>query len=942
MPIHRVFLGGEPSQDGSFRPALLAAAEYLLARYTKARQARLGQAHVVVPSSRAGRRLLEILVDECERRKLILEPPLLGTLGTMPEHLYEIKRPLASDLTQRLAWAEALRDTPPKLLAHVVPHPLAADDWEGWLELGELLQQQHRELASDGLNFEDVLEKAKELPGFDEEPRWQTLDNVQKRYLALLDSLDVWDVQTARLFAIKNRLCETKHDLVLIGVADMNTAMRQMLDQVADRVTALVHAPQSWSDRFTEYGCIQPDQWRHTPIPFNDQKVLRVDGPADQAYAVAEQLASFNCQYRADEITLGLGDENIAPQIARQLSEFGIATRFVKTRTVGTTGPFRLLEAVTEYLRHPSFAAFAALVRHPDLYDWLLAEGVSPDVLSQLDKLQSCRLPSEFTDDDAKAAKNWPAVTKAFDKIAKWLKPLQGKGSSQRQTLAAWIEPIENCLVEIYRRRTFRQLDRHDHATLEACEQLQSALEALNDVPAKLAPQATVTSALDLVLAAARSGTVPPLAEDETIEMLGWFELPLDDAPSLIVTTFNEGFVPTSHSADIFLPNRLRFHLGLEKNTDRQYARDAYAASILLATRKDVRWIVARHDADRNPLLPSRLLFAADRETIATRAYDYFNDHSQAARPRLLLGGAFEPLAQSRLTVPRPRLSPLPIERLNVTDFRTYLACPYRFYLKRLMKLTSLADAAEELDGMQFGNLIHQVLQSFGDSEVKDLSDSKKLAEWLTEELYAIARDEYGDHRRAAVNIQVEQARFRLLAFARWQAEWRSSGWRIEQIELELLQPLQFGERTIPVLGRIDRVDRHEARNEWMVFDYKSGDRGEHPDKTHRQGDNWIDLQLPLYRRLAQSLNGVTAPPHVGYIVLPQSAEEVGARLPEWTEVDWRSADAVAAQVVDGILSQCFWPPCYEQLSPYDEFASICQNLVAGRQLAAAEEGASA
>src|SRR5439155_17417631 len=111
---------------------------------------------------------------------------------------------------------------------------------------------------------------------------------------------------------------------------------------------------------------------------------------------------------------------------------------------------------------------------------------------------------------------------------------------------------------------------------------------------------------------------VPPEVAGDAVELLGWLELPLDDTPAAIVTSFNEGFVPTSLNSDLFLPNELRRRLGLYDNA-RRFARDAYAVSLLRHARRDVVWLVGRRDADGNPLIPSRLLFATEPARLPER-----------------------------------------------------------------------------------------------------------------------------------------------------------------------------------------------------------------------------------------------------------------------------------------------------------------------------------
>ena len=44
-----------------------------------------------------------------------------------------------------------------------------------------------------------------------------------------------------------------------------------------------------------------------------------------------------------------------------------------------------------------------------------------------------------------------------------------------------------------------------------------------------------------------------------------------------------------------------------------------------------------------------------------------------------------------------------------------------------------------------------------------------------------------------------------------------------------------------------------ESLQRLCVVDYKTADRGDKPQQTHRKGDEWIDLQLPLYRHLVRA-----------------------------------------------------------------------------------------
>ena len=127
-----------------------------------------------------------------------------------------------------------------------------------------------------------------------------------------------------------------------------------------------------------------------------------------------------------------------------------------------------------------------------------------------------------------------------------------------------------------------------------ACEKVFRTLSAnlaLEHYPA-LDPEIEGPEALRLLLRQLDGETIAPLADPDAVELLGWLELPLDDAPALVVCGMNDQTIPDSLSADLFLPDHIRRQLGIEDN-DRRYARDLYALSVLAAS---ASWINAQTD----------------------------------------------------------------------------------------------------------------------------------------------------------------------------------------------------------------------------------------------------------------------------------------------------------------------------------------------------------
>jgi hypothetical protein len=885
---------------------------------------------VCLPGGQARRRLLELLVEEAAERGLVLAPPQIVTPGSLPELLYEAKHPFASDLVQQLAWVKVLQGMKSEQLAPLVRNLPGTDDLPAWLALGKMLADLHCELSADGVDCAAVLEKAAECDGFNEAERWKLLADLERRYLRLLDELQLWDKQTARLYAIDHRECRTNKRIVLIGLVDLNRAQRRMLDQVAERATALVFAPSELAGRFDEHGGLRPEQWQDMELPLSDKQIEIADGPADQADAVIRALAALNGRYSAEEIVIGVPDTRLAPYVDQRLEESGLPVRYSVGAPLERSGPHQLLAEAADYLEHGRFRDLASLVRHPAVAVWLRDQRVERDWLASFDAYFSAHLP-------ARVPENWPldedslhVVRRVQGALAGLLAPLRGKP----QPLDQWAQPALEIVSQVFGGRPMDEKTEADRTVLVACRQILDVLKAHVAIPEKLSPLVTGAQALRIVLRGLEGGTIPPRSDSAAIELLGWLELPWNDAPAMIVTGFNEGIVPASRSGDRFLPNSLRRRLGLEDD-QRRYARDAYALALLGASRAELRIIAGRRSADGGPLIPSRLLFACDDSQLARRTVALFRRPSEVRRRRVLAAGLRPGREDSALPIPAIDSSPGDIESLKVTEFRDYLACPYRYYLRHRLRLRALDDSAPELDGGQFGTLLHDVLRMFGEDPVRDSETPEEIRQQLFLTLGTLQARQFGESPMPAVRVQIELLKLRLAEFAVRQAAWRRDGWKIKVVERDVLDvEAPFPVDGVPVYlrGRIDRLDFNERDGRHAVLDYKSSETAKTPDAVHRRHGEWVDLQLPLYRHLVKALE-INGDVQLGYVLIPKALEKTGFELAAWTAEELAAADRMAEEVVRGIRLGQF-PMAASPPDFFEEFAAICQDDqfgVAGR-----------
>ena len=225
-----------------------------------------------------------------------------------------------------------------------------------------------------------------------------------------------------------------------------------------------------------------------------------------------------------------------------------------------------------------------------------------------------------------------------------------------------------------------RPLDRSNpriRDMVDAVTRIKAAATRLATLPRTLDVEVEASEALATLLAEVTGPdmTIPPDPEEHAVELLGWLELPLDDAPAVIVTGVNERILPEAVGADPFLPGALRSFLGIPDDEAR-YARDAYLLSALIQSRDEVHLIAGRLTAQGDPLRPSRLLFAAEPEDVAKRIRRYLGDEDEGdggpclgarvpnpglRRPKRRHSGLRKPRTRPRAaSAPRPRIPPGP------------------------------------------------------------------------------------------------------------------------------------------------------------------------------------------------------------------------------------------------------------------------------------------
>lgn len=927
------------------QPVLAAVAKRLLNPASGDATHDLSNTLVIVPTRESGRRLREALAFLAARDGGGLFPPLVGT----PLRLLQSENTVvATPLQIQLALTRALLDAPPGTLSRLLPEidgetPSPTNRFERAFALSDPLCELRNLLAENGLLFGDVAPALGE--GFEDAERWDELAALERVYFQRLADIGAVDPIAARRTAAETpSLPEQIRRVVVAACPDVSPPAESALHALADsRVVEIwIHAPTELADAFDACGRPITKFWAERHIPLREEWLVPLADVDAQAREATRMLIEGGAQ--AGDTVFGVpGEETVAPLVA-ELGAAGVRTFDPGGLPLAQHSLCRVLKHLHSLATDGSYEAFSALLRHPDLLDFLGAGDESPtpppaqsenasdvsphDLLVQADIVQNEHLPEDldtFANFAINAHPTFTALHQAVEAVQHLCATFHEGGTLP--------ERLRRVLQRLYERRNLRGDRVQDREFITSARTLIETFDALEGVIAEnlVATDAEERAALDRLLETTRYYFPEPGDDLPDADVQGWLELHWNDAPNLVIVGFNDHAVPESAVGHPFLPDTIRATLGLTDNR-RRFARDAYLFSAMLAVRGngrgEVRILFGRQNAQGDVRRPSRLLFCDAPENLPARALRLFGPVAQhTSAPAWQRSWQLVPSA--------PKDAPRQLDHLSVTAFSDYLRCPFRFYLKRVLRMEARDDRKRELEPVDFGNLIHAALSTFGEQrELRNSDDPEQIAAFLINVLHQRVAAQFGPRPPVAVQLQIEAAEQRLRAAARVQAKLSAEGWEIVAVEQDLDATKARVLTCLPVRGRIDRIDQHRD-GRVRLLDYKTAESRTNPAKQHLgpardttpdyarwQGEKkaraWLDLQLPLYALLHPCCEAHETP-ECGFFSLPKAVTETGVDI--WERLDesmLESAAACARGVAEAIRKAQFWPPA--EKVPFDDF----------------------
>ena len=919
MSVSRFFIGWD-------KPLLDLASNYLEKTLSENPN---GNSLIITPSKQASRKLQQLL-DKGKTRQNNL---LFGTPETALDIFltYELSR--ATPNQQITAWALTLKNINFKKLKNIFPIPPKERSMNWALKTARAFISLKNSLSEGALNISDLTDN----------DDWSLGDSLRWIELSQLEQLVESKLQTKGLTHKLQAPFQPQptdneiNNIILIGLPDPPKILTKILGTVSKNIdiNIAIYAPHSEEKNFDHWGKPIKETWskKLIDIPLTDSCIHVESTPKKEA----EKISSIVSNYKDPLGLVGIiiTDNEITSFLRDELHKNDFNTFDPSGQSLSNHEIFALINQIRNLLATKSFKSLCELIQFPGMVNIISTTGSDSlenskldalnEILIDLDQINNYHMPKDL-DSCLRFTRN----QEKFKKVYSFLNDLN-----------MWILDFENNLQDhllsflktIYSNQKF---DSHlDRSYLDIAQKLNDLLHEIE--PHGLNHLGAVDK-LDFIIQSLKTERTHEIKEPHSIELQGWLEALWDNNPHITIAGMNEGYVPDRTDGDIFLPDKLRESIGLRCN-ESILARDNYIFTALLESRSiegRVDITLGKKTIEGDNLKPSRLLLQCNDKDLAERALKLCTDSdSENKIPPWTYAWKLKPIKmdeQSKI-----------FNQISVTDFRNYLSCPFRFYLKNIAKMPELEKFKMEMDPREFGTLCHEVLDDFGkNQEVNDSDNEEEIYSYLTEKLNYRVKRKYGTNPSVPILFQTSSINERLRWFSTLQAKQRSLGWKILHSEyvIHKNEPLMIGK--LKLRGTIDRIEINERDGSFRVLDYKTTSHSKNPKSIHikktfqnqvnletewkylKQKDKyfeWTDLQIPLY---VYSSRKIFNPKEIstGYFNIGASKEST--RIETWDEIDddfLESALNCALGVSSSISNHIFWPP--NDSPKYDSYSEI-------------------
>ncbi len=321
------------------------------------------------------------------------------------------------------------------------------------------------------------------------------------------------------------------------------------------------------------------------------------------------------------------------------------------------------------------------------------------------------------------------------------------------------------------------------------------------------------------------------------IQVIGLLEARNLDFDCLILPSMNEGVFPRRSEKDMFINQEVRRAVGLPYTQERENLYYYYFTELNKGKREVFLSYVAEQERDVASRFISLAASSARKdESVIKLAPAAFNVRKRSVKKSPQLVKALYQYVQR--------------EGLSPTALSDYRKCPYRYYLRYVLRISEPDKIIEEPGAMEWGEVVHKALRNFYQYHFprgfidKEMDQAANIIEHELEKALQNNRS-LALQPKAVTYLDLNVYKRRLRHFLDNETERFRAGFKIFKAVLErkTKHHVQVNGAQVCVYGYIDRIDLFE--NQYYIIDYKTG-RIPHR-KDFELGEDFSEFQLPLY-----------------------------------------------------------------------------------------------
>lgn len=307
------------------------------------------------------------------------------------------------------------------------------------------------------------------------------------------------------------------------------------------------------------------------------------------------------------------------------------------------------------------------------------------------------------------------------------------------------------------------------------------------------------------------------------LQIMGVLETRVLDFENVILTSVNEGVLPTGKSNASFITYDLKkeFDLPLYTEKDAIYTYHFYR---LLHRANDITLVYNNHSEGINTGEKSRFLLQLEIEKHANHTLHYTQ-----VNPKIDLGPKL-PNEIIKTAAVMLRLKEIAATGFSPSALTSYIRNPLNFYLEKVLKVKEFEMIEETVAANTLGTIVHDALEAMYkplEGTYLTVEILKELATKITNEVDTQFKRSFrgGSYHKGKNLIIYETAKRYISNFIAFEISEIKSGNTIQilQIESKLAVPIDIPSLNFPVNigGKVDRVDMCNGVK--RIIDYKTG-----------------------------------------------------------------------------------------------------------------------